>query len=161
MNNDTVQCDDCGLTISVTEQSEWSQLNVKPKGIHVVLNLCGGCTRKRDPKPKVVPVPKLGDCLTPYQVTGFLLWCSGYLIDVHLPTKRSAVVTVKVCDAWHVMDIYEDTISGKAQLYSVIEYLKESEWGHVWDISSEMSSPAARVAHCSNWIYNKYRELYN
>lgn len=156
IKDDITQCDDCGFSTPY-EPNGWSNFYVKPKGIPVTLDMCPKCTEKRRPKPEPVHVPKLEDCLTPYQVTGYLLWCSGHLIDVHLPTKRSAIVTVKECDTWHVMDIYEDTPTGKAQLLAVVDYLANMH-AKQWEETLYWAKPTEtikRVKNCSEIIFNR------
>lgn len=149
-------CDDCGL--QDTPDEYWSQLDVKPKGISVTLNLCPFCTEKRRPKePVPKPDPSYEDCRTEYQVTGWLLWASGYATDVHFPSRRSVVVTIKKCDEdrWRVMEIFEDTQEGKRQLNSVLVYIANNYHSQIHECKDHGFDDIACVRWVSRNIFER------
>lgn len=150
-----ITCDDCGKEAEVTRG--WSELQVKPKGIFVTLNLCCRCTEKREPQePDPDPEPKIQETRTPYQVTGYLLWASDYAADVHFPTRRTSIVTFKKTkdDRTRVMQIFEDTEEGKRQLTAVVDFLSDV-YRQLWRDSTDHGlNHVERVKWCSEHLFH-------
>ena len=134
--DDRLTCDSCGRETYVDNDGDWGALTVKPKGVTVVLDLCGKCVEARAPKPQPpAPLPTLEDCLNSLQVAAFLLWECGAVDDIFLPKRRSAYTLTKNSDDnWRVMEIYEDTALGDYQL-NCVKNLLASHYRDMWNDS--------------------------